>query len=311
MRRYTFFLLFFLSVYGYAQEFEVLPLGVYGGGDESNLSSYLVRDFNNQNYIACDAGTLRAGLIKASEKGNLELEPMEVLQNQVKAYFISHSHLDHLSGMIINSPEDSSKPIYAFPETIETLKTHYFIPATWTNFANEGEEPILNKYEYKRIAEGKSYAIAETGLKLTAFPLSHPVPSSAAWLHNEAGNSILYLGDTGPDSIEGNSHLKNLWQAVAEDLKRGKLKAIFIEVSFVNAQPDNFLFGHLTPNLLMEELQQLATYAGEDSLKDLSIVVTHIKPDGESIKTIKKELKENNGLGVDYIFPKQGVPLQF
>lgn len=311
MRTYTYLLLFFLCISGYAQQFEVLPLGVYGGGDESNLSSYLVRDFNNPNYIACDAGTLRAGLIRAAEKGNIEQEPMEVLRKQVKAYFISHSHLDHLSGMLINSPEDSSKPIYAFPETIETLKTHYFISATWTNFANEGEEPILNKYQYKRIEEGKTYPIAETGLELTAFPLSHPVPSSAAWLHNEAGHSILYLGDTGPDSIEGKNHLKNLWQAVAEDLKQGKLNAIFIEVSFVNAQPDNFLFGHLTPKLLVQELQQLASFAGEESLKDFPIVVTHIKPDGESIQRIKRELKESNVLGVDYIFPEQGAPLQF
>lgn len=311
MRTYTSFLLFFLCFYGYAQHFEVLPLGVYGGGDESNLSSYLVRDFNNQNYIACDAGTLRAGLIKAAEKGNLEQEPMEVLRNQVKAYFISHSHLDHLSGMLINSPEDSSKPIYAFPETIETLKKHYFISDTWANFSDEGEEPILNKYQYNRIAEGFSYPIAGTGLVLTAFPLSHPVPSSAAWFHNEAGNSILYLGDTGSDSIEGNNHLNNLWQAVANDLKEEKLKAIFIEVSFVNAQPDNFLFGHLTPKLLIQELQQLAVFAGDNSLKNFPIVVTHIKPDGESISTIKKELEENNVLEVNYIFPEQGVPLQF
>lgn len=311
MRIYLFYLLFFLSISGYAQQFEVLPLGVYGGGDESNLSSYLVRDFTNQNYIACDAGTLRAGLIKAAEKGNLDQEPMQVLQNKVKAYFLSHSHLDHLSGMLINSPEDSSKSIYAFPETIETLKNHYFISATWANFSNEGELPILNKYDYKRIEEGTTYPIAETDLELTAFPLSHPVPSSAAWLHNENGDSILYLGDTGPDSIEGNNHLKNLWQAVAKDLKQGKLKAILIEVSFVNAQPDNLLFGHLTPRLLVEELQQLAAFAGKESLKDFPIVVTHIKPDGESIKTIKKELKETNSLEVKYIFPEQGVPLQF
>lgn len=311
MRRVIIFLLFFISIFGYSQQFEVLPLGVYGGGDESNLSSYLVRDFKNPNYIACDAGTIRFGLMKAKEKGNLSKPPIQFLKENVKAYFISHSHLDHLSGMIINSPEDSVKPIYALPPTIQTLKEHYFINATWTNFANEGEEPILGKYEYKRMREGKSYAVAETELHLTAFPLSHPVPSSAAWLHNELGFSILYLGDTGPDSIEGNDHLKDLWKAVGKDLKKGKLKAILIEVSFPNSQPDEMLFGHLTPKFLVEELQQLAKYAGKRSLKDFPIVITHIKPDVDNMVQIKKELQESNGLEVNYIFPEQGVPLQF
>lgn len=311
MRRVIIFLLFFISIFGYSQQFEVLPLGVYGGGDESNLSSYLVRDFKNPNYIACDAGTIRFGLMKAKEKGNLSKPPIQFLKENVKAYFISHSHLDHLSGMIINSPEDSVKPIYALPPTIQTLKEHYFINATWTNFANEGEEPILGKYEYKRMREGKSYAVAETKLHLTAFPLSHPVPSSAAWLHNELGFSILYLGDTGPDSIEGNNHLKDLWKAVGKDLKKGKLKAILIEVSFPNSQPDEMLFGHLTPKFLVEELQQLAKYAGKRSLKDFPIVITHIKPDADNMVQIKKELQESNGLEVNYIFPEQGVPLQF
>lgn len=305
------FLLIFSCFVGHTQQFEVLPLGVYGGGDESNLSCYLVRDFQNENYIACDAGTIRAGLLKAVEKENLDMPPMQFLKEHVKAYFLSHSHLDHLAGMIINSPEDSPKPIYAFPHTIQALKDHYFIHATWTNFANEGEKPSLNKYQYHRLAEGKSYEITETNLHLTAFPLSHPVPSAAAWLHNESGYSILYLGDTGPDRIEGNNHLENLWKAVGKELKNGKLKAILIEVSFTNSQPNNMLFGHLTPEYLAEELWQLAKYAGKKSLKNFPIVITHIKPDADNITMIKKELEEGNKLNVRYIFPEQGVPLEF
>lgn len=311
MRNTTLFLLFFICSIGYAQEFEVLPLGIYGGGDESNLSSYLVRDYKSENYIACDAGTLRAGLLKAAEKGNLNKPPMQVLQENVKAYFISHSHLDHLSGLVINSPEDSAKPIYGNSHTIKAFKEHYFINATWSNFANEGEEPILDKYRYKTLEVGKTYSIAETNLQLTAFPLSHPVPSAAAWLHNERGYSILYLGDTGPDSIEESTHLKSLWKKVGKELKQGKLKAILIEVSFTNEQPDHLLFGHLTPKLLIEELQQLAKFSGKKSLKNFPIVITHIKPDADNITQIKKELHEGNTLGVQYIFPEQGEPLEF
>lgn len=311
MRSYTFILLFFLCTSNYAQQFEVLPLGVYGGGDESNLSSYLVKQIDQPNYLALDAGTLRAGLIQAAKKGSISNAPMQVLKNNLKAYFISHSHLDHLSGLLINSPEDSPKPIYAFPETIEVFKNHYFVNATWSNFANEGESPILNKYTYQPMLQAKAYPIADTGLELTAYKLSHPVPSSAALVHNSNGYSILYLGDTGPDSIEGEGHLKNLWKAVAEEVKQGKLKAILIEVSFANAQPDAYLFGHLTPKYLLQELNQLASFTGKEILQDFPVVVTHIKPDGESIAKIKEELHQANSLQVNFIFPEQGVPLQF
>ena len=311
MRNISLFLLLFICSIGLAQQFEVLPLGVFGGGDESNLSSYLVRDSKSENYLACDAGTLRAGLLKAAEKGSLNKPPMQVLQENVKAYFISHSHLDHLSGLIINSPEDSSKPIYGNPHTIQTFKKHYFVNATWTNFANEGEEPKLKKYRYETLEAEKTYPIAETDLMLTAFPLSHPVPSTAAWLHNNRGYSVLYLGDTGSDSIEGGNHLKNLWKVVGKELKQGKLKAILIEVSFTNAQPSHLLFGHLTPKLLIEELHQLARHSGKKSLKNFPIVITHIKPDANNISQIKKELQEANTLGVQYIFPEQGIPLEF
>ena len=45
---------------------------------------------------------------------------------------------------------------------------------------------------------------------------------------------ILYLGDTGPDEIEKTDKLQILWQAVAKLIREGKLKGIFIEVSYPN-----------------------------------------------------------------------------
>ncbi len=41
-----------------APAFTVVPLGVKGGLDESNLSSYLVAAGGTDEYIALDAGTL-------------------------------------------------------------------------------------------------------------------------------------------------------------------------------------------------------------------------------------------------------------
>ena len=71
---------------------------------------------------------------------------------------------------------------------------------------------------------------------------------------------VLYLGDTGPDSVEKSNDLSELWQAIAPLIKKKQLRGIFIEVSFPNEQPDSSLFGHLTPNHLMKELHKLEEF---------------------------------------------------
>ena len=117
---------FGLPLFTFAQNLQIVPLGVYGGSDESNLSSYLVGEENTTNFLALDGGTIYSGINKAIEKGTFEVENTKVLKDYIKGYFISHGHLDHLSGMIINSPEDSSKPIYGISEMIDVLKKKYF-----------------------------------------------------------------------------------------------------------------------------------------------------------------------------------------
>jgi 3',5'-cyclic-nucleotide phosphodiesterase len=46
--------------------FTIVPLGVKGGLDESNLSSYLVKANGAEQFIGLDAGTIYAGLQKAA-----------------------------------------------------------------------------------------------------------------------------------------------------------------------------------------------------------------------------------------------------
>src|ERR1700748_3722363 len=112
----------------FAQNFHIVPLGVKGGIDESNLSAYMVAASGTNNYICFDAGTLHYGIEKAISNGVFHLSPEQVLRQYIKGYFISHAHLDHIAGLIINSPDDTSKTIYGLGSCIETIKTHYFTP---------------------------------------------------------------------------------------------------------------------------------------------------------------------------------------
>jgi 3',5'-cyclic-nucleotide phosphodiesterase len=88
-------------------------------------------------------------------------------------------------------------------------------------------------------------------------------------------------------------------------------KLSIIEVSFPDEQPDKTLFGHLTPRLLMSEMNTLGQLTGMEALKNLNVVITHLKPPYTNIVKIKKQLKSENKDGLNLIYPEQGKLLNF
>jgi len=292
--------------------FQIVPLGVKGGSDESNLSSYAIAVKGTEEYVCLDAGTLNYGVQKGIKKKIWKGLPEDIIKTKFKGYLISHPHLDHLSGLVTNSPDDSPKPIYGLPYTIDVLKDKYFSWKSWANFGNEGERPALSKYHYVTLETEKEIQLEDTKMTVKAFPLSHSTTSqSTAFLIGYDQNYMLYLGDTGADTIEKSDKLSQLWKSISPLISGKKLKAIFIEVSFSNEQPDNLLFGHLTPKLLMAELNHLSTVAGAESLKGFPIIITHMKPTGDREQMIKNQLKQLNSLNLKLIFPEQGKLLEF
>ncbi|MFC4475724.1 MBL fold metallo-hydrolase [Flavobacterium chungangensis] len=291
--------------------FSVVPLGVMGGIDEKNLSAYLIAPANTTDYICLDAGTVNSGIEKAIEKKTFTVSTSEVLRKYIKGYLISHAHLDHVSGLIINSPADSSKTVYATKKCMEMMENHYFNDQTWANFGDAGPGFHIKKYHFQTLDLAKETLLTNAKMTVKAFPLSHVNPfESTAFLIKNDNNYALYLGDTGPDEVEKSNNLRNLWTVVAPLVKAKKLKGIFIEVSFPNEQPDKFLFGHLTPNYLMKELHVLEELAGKGSLENFKIIITHLKPPAKNIAKIKEQLKAQNNLGLKIIYPEQGKKLE-
>jgi 3',5'-cyclic-nucleotide phosphodiesterase len=300
---------FLLSIQIFAQKvaFDVVPLGVKGGVDEKNLSAYLVAPIDTHDYVCLDAGTINAGVEKAIDNKVFTVSASEVLRKYIKGYFISHAHLDHVSGLIINSPADSSKTVYATKKCMEMMEKHYFNGETWANFGDEGAGFQLKKYHFQTLVIGEETKITNSTMTVKAFPLSHVNPfESTAFLIQNGKDTVLYLGDTGPDSVEKSTNLSELWKTIAPLIQSKQLRAIFIEVSFPNEQPDNLLFGHLTPNHLMIELHKLEELTGKATLKNFKIIITHLKPPAKNIVKIKEQLEKQNDLGVQLIYPEQG-----
>lgn len=287
--------------------FKIIPLGVKGGDDESNLSSYMLAPNGSNRFICLDAGTINAGIQKAIDRKTLKGISEDIQRRQIKGYLISHAHLDHVAGLIINSPADTVKNIYGISSVLNILRDKYFTWDAWANFGNEGEKPQLKKYTYTNLEEGLTYPLAETEMKVRAFELSHGKPyKSTAFLIQAKDNYVLYLGDTGADEIEKSDKLSKIWQEVAPLIITGKLKAIFLEVSFPNEQPDNQLFGHLTPKLFFNELTKLQNVTSLEAMKKVSVIVTHRKPPLKNMLKIKQQLLLLNTPGFKLIFPDQG-----
>ena len=308
--------------------FSVVVLGSQGGLVEGDLSSYLVTRPGSGVYVALDAGSLISGLRVAHSAGSLddcrapagsdESPEGWVLREGIKAYLISHAHLDHVAGLVIASTDDKAKPLLALDSTIDRLKEQLFNWEIWPNFGDEGRRP-LNKYSYQRLKVGEERRIDNTSFAVEAFALSHSKHTSTAFLLRSEDEYLLYCGDTGPDEVEESEDLKRLWQRVAPLVREGSLKALMLEVSFPDGRKPEELYGHLSPHWMMKELRNLALEVDasqpQSALGGLNVVVTHIKPSlkrGPSPReTIKAQLTEQNDLGVRWIFPLQGQRLEF
>lgn len=182
--------------------FHITFLGAGGGPNEDNVMGLLVKSsatkWTKGSVLAVDAGTHLAGIIRILEEhlpttnfretsqpdstnpivlssgpfANLELPCQSagangayMIRDLIATYLITHSHLDHISGLIINTAalNDPKNPkrVAALPSTIDAMKDHIFNDIIWPNLSDENGGAGL--VTFMRLEESEKTPLEDKG----------------------------------------------------------------------------------------------------------------------------------------------------
>ncbi|KAF2997824.1 3',5'-cyclic-nucleotide phosphodiesterase pde1 [Curvularia kusanoi] len=110
---------------------------------------------------------------------------LHIVREHVSTYLITHPHLDHLSGFVVNTAafHNTSRPkrLAALPFTVHAIKTHVFNNIIWPNLTDE--DGGVGLVSFQRLAEGGNIALGQgkgrgyievcDGLGVKGFKVSH------------------------------------------------------------------------------------------------------------------------------------------
>ncbi|KAH3679446.1 hypothetical protein WICMUC_000991 [Wickerhamomyces mucosus] len=244
------------------------------------------------------------------------------LLNIINTFLITHSHLDHITGLVLNSPAYgafSSKKVYALPETINSLKSYIFNDVIWPNLLTPKTGEFLKLIELK---VQKLFNLNQC-YDVIPFEISHGLKNDDEKYHSTSfllrdkrkSKYLLVFGDIESDECSMEAINLKIWTNIAPLIIHGTLKTIVIECSSPNVPPDEPLYGHLTPIELFGELTRLSNIVrdlqpsiaeGKPSLEGINILISHVKDRNSLVDPKKQILEELNSLN-----ERSGLKLNF
>lgn len=249
------------------------------------------------------------------------------LYQGIVSYFITHPHLDHINGMIINSPllvdkeVQSEKTIYGLDFTTDALKTCIFNDIIWPNLSDSK----IGKLRIKTLTEGNSHQLVQfPEWEITPFKLCHGTKvtngercySTVYVLRNKIQkDALVFFGDIDYDQrlvIDKDQVdlLDIFWDYLVTCIPLEHLGGIFIECSSSSNVADKQLYGHLSPKHLIESLKTLydkyvfISDNGSENTRQkfkLNVIITHVKMVADSKDSRETILKELKVLAKEYI----------
>ena len=235
----------------------VRALGPYGG----SAPGYRLTTFLLDGETALDAGCLTDALPLAA-------------QRRIRRVVLTHAHFDHIASLplLCDNLYGKRRPleILAPAPVLATLSRDVFNDRVWPDFTRlpSRSRPTIRM---RAISDGRLCRLGSLGI--TAFPVRHTVPAYG-YVVSKRGRSVLFSGDTRPTD--------RIWK---EARLAKSLKAIFLEVSFADAQ-DSLAraSAHFTPRMIAEELAKAPPR--------VPIYLYHMKP--PSVSRIRREIDALN-----------------
>jgi hypothetical protein len=107
--------------------FQVICIGSGGSPYENDVSAYLLTsytgtDMSQEHYLLMDGGSFFSGIQHSIDAGVLPPNASQA----VGAVAIGHTHLDHILGYAMGTPEMKSHTLIGLPNTVEVLQHHIF-----------------------------------------------------------------------------------------------------------------------------------------------------------------------------------------
>jgi 3',5'-cyclic-nucleotide phosphodiesterase len=304
-------------------------------GEGDRLTRFLLGFYETQ----FDSNTNQQHVKVSSNSFNLKKSTLSAIQASYELFklinimLITHPHLDHVSALAINSPSfgvRSDKTVYGIPTTIHGLQDHIFNNLIWPDLVSNSNGGFLTLKELDD--DSPTLTEINDSFKIKAFRTNHGCVKmeeeetyfSTAYLIQDRATDehILVFGDVESDQTtscsapNSEANLK-IWQYVSDLIIESKLNTIIIECSTPNQPKDVPLYGHLTPDLLYDELDTLNSLileklrlANKDEatakpLKGFHCLVNHVKDIPFSGTDPKKvildelnELERTNKLGL-------------
>ena len=208
----------------------------------TKLATLLIDDI-----IAIDAGALTSSLSFPA-------------QRKLRAILLTHQHYDHI--------KDVPTIAFNFAMTWTAINVYSTPPVYQALNLILGNNLYPNFLEFPRGNPTIKFNLIKPneaeeieGYSILPLPVNHSIPTVGYQVTSPDGKTVFYTGDTGPG-------LKDCWQRISPQL-------LITEVSAPNRFEELYKGrGHLTPNLLQEELtgfQELKGYLPQ-------VVIVHMNP---------------------------------
>ena len=210
--------------------------------------------------LALDAGSLTRSLTQD------EL-------HDIRAIILSHRHFDHVKDLlplgIALRNAGYTIDVYAIQDTVDAVTETLMNGRLFPDFLSSPSEDAPT-FRMRAVEFYEPFDVL--GYEAVATPVPHSVPAAGFQL-DDRSVKLFYTGDTGRG-------LGDAWEHVAPD-------ALLTEVTFGNENEAGArAAGHLTPNLLMDELSRFDKIHGRVP----QVVVSHINPAWED--KVRAELAE-------------------